>query len=261
MIEIIKNPSDKQFFALVKQSEKELLLCAPYIKTQVINKILSVKNKEATLEVITSANFANFVNGSLDLEAIKILLNQGIKVLNYQNLHAKIYLFDNKKALITSANLTSNGLYNNYEYGVLINEDEKKAIDVVYKDFVFMMDSELCGEFNNDVIKNVEKLISSVDKKKLIKIDEEEDEIISIPSVSEFVKQLTPWEQDVFECVNKIICPSFTLKDVYAFEKDISKKHPKNNNVKAKIRQQLQQLRDYGLIKFTERGKYKKLWI
>ena len=40
-------------------------------------------------------------------------------VRNYQNLHAKIYLFDNKKALITSANLTNNGLYHNFEYGVL----------------------------------------------------------------------------------------------------------------------------------------------
>lgn len=261
MIEIIKNPSDKNFFALMQKSEKEVLLCAPYIKTQIVKKILLNKNDNVCLQVITSANFANFVNGSLDLDAIKILLSEGVKVLNFQNLHAKIYLFDNEKALITSANLTDNGLYNNYEYGVLIHEDEKTAIDTVYRDFISMMDSELCGEFNEKVIKNIEKLISTIDKKKPIQIDEEEDELISITDANDFQKQLSNWEQDVFECLNKIKGTNFTLEKVYAFESDLSKRHPNNKNIKAKIRQQLQYLRDYGLVKFCNRGKYKKLWF
>ena len=38
-------------------------------------------------------------------------------------LHAKVYLIDNRAAVITSANLTSSGLTSN-EYGVLVEDEE-----------------------------------------------------------------------------------------------------------------------------------------
>lgn len=38
-------------------------------------------------------------------------------------------------------------------------------------------------------------------------------------------------------------------------------KHPENNHIKDKIRQQLQFLRDEGLVEFTTRGNYKKVEI
>ena len=40
------------------------------------------------------------------------------------------------------------------------------------------------------------------------------------------------------------------------FENFLKLKHPNNNNVRAKIRQQLQFLRDYGYLTFTKRGEY-----
>ena len=46
---------------------------------------------------------------------------------------------------------------------------------------------------------------------------------------------------------------------MYAFENELKLKHPENNFIKDKIRQQLQYLRDKGFVKFLERGKYKKL--
>ena len=91
MITVFKTPSNEQFFNLVKSSEHELLFCAPFIKKEIIDIILSLKKPGTVLEVITSANLANFVSGSLDVEAIKTLLANGVRVLNYQNLHAKIY--------------------------------------------------------------------------------------------------------------------------------------------------------------------------
>lgn len=35
--------------------------------------------------------------------------------------------------------------------------------------------------------------------------------------------------------------------------------HPENQNIEAKIRQQMQFLRDKGMIEFLERGHYRKL--
>jgi type II restriction enzyme len=47
---------------------------------------------------------------------------------------------------------------------------------------------------------------------------------------------------------------SFTTADVYAFTRELEKLHPDNRHVKDKIRQQLQVLRDLGLLLHIERG-------
>jgi type II restriction enzyme len=46
---------------------------------------------------------------------------------------------------------------------------------------------------------------------------------------------------------------------VYQFEKQLAAKHPENNHIKDKIRQQLQMLRDKGIIGFNGRGHYRKI--
>jgi type II restriction enzyme len=48
---------------------------------------------------------------------------------------------------------------------------------------------------------------------------------------------------------------------MYEFVKELSVKHLGNNNVEAKIRQQLQFLRDKGFVEFTTRGNYKKIGL
>ncbi len=66
------------------------------------------------------------------------------------------------------------------------------------------------------------------------------------------------WLKDVLQCVDKL-GPTFTLDDMYSFTAVLQKKHPKNKNIQAKIRQQLQLLRDEGILVFTSRGQYKKI--
>jgi len=67
------------------------------------------------------------------------------------------------------------------------------------------------------------------------------------------------WVLDVMDCVEKIQNETFTLDEVYKFEEKLKLKYPNNNFIKDKIRQQLQILRDKGIIEFKGRGKYKKL--
>lgn len=67
------------------------------------------------------------------------------------------------------------------------------------------------------------------------------------------------WLIDILNCVNAIGTDEFSLKDVYSFENKLSVKHPENNNIQAKIRQQLQLLRDKGFVKFLGNGNYRKV--
>lgn len=65
------------------------------------------------------------------------------------------------------------------------------------------------------------------------------------------------WLMDVLWCVEQIERTDFDLADVYAFEGQLKAIYPGNNNVRPKIRQQLQVLRDAGLLQFLGRGAYR----
>lgn len=67
------------------------------------------------------------------------------------------------------------------------------------------------------------------------------------------------WILDVLSCVERIPKSGFSLEEVYAFENELKALHPDNNFIKPKIRQQLQILRDRGLIEFSGRGRYRKI--
>jgi type II restriction enzyme len=78
-----------------------------------------------------------------------------------------------------------------------------------------------------------------------------------------FLRDATPesrgWMADVLACVREIRKPEFTLNDVYAFERRLGNLHKDNRNVRPKIRQQLQVLRDRGVLEFLGRGRYRVL--
>ncbi|OEO30456.1 restriction endonuclease [Devosia insulae DS-56] len=65
------------------------------------------------------------------------------------------------------------------------------------------------------------------------------------------------WLIEVMKAVEAIDRPEFALEDVYAFEQRLHTAYPNNNNVRPKIRQQLQVLRDNGYLDFLGRGQYR----
>jgi type II restriction enzyme len=65
------------------------------------------------------------------------------------------------------------------------------------------------------------------------------------------------WLLDVMNCVESIGKREFQIEDVYAFEERLNCLYPNNRNVKPKIRQQLQYLRDKGYLDFLSRGSYR----
>ena len=65
------------------------------------------------------------------------------------------------------------------------------------------------------------------------------------------------WTLDVLQVVQSLGKLEFTLADVYAHADALAKLHPNNAHVRDKIRQQLQVLRDLGLLKFLGDGAYR----
>jgi type II restriction enzyme len=94
-------------------------------------------------------------------------------------------------------------------------------------------------------------------------------EIINRSIVRKMFKQVEPlgevsskkrgWTLDVLTVLRSLGKVQFTIEDAYSFENVLSKKHPENRHIKAKIRQQLQILRDLGYLTFLGYGHYR--WV
>ena len=66
------------------------------------------------------------------------------------------------------------------------------------------------------------------------------------------------WLMNVLNCINQIPSTQFTLEEVYRFDEYLEQIYPQNRNIRPKIRQQLQFLRDKGFLEFLGNGHYKK---
>lgn len=67
------------------------------------------------------------------------------------------------------------------------------------------------------------------------------------------------WIVDIIKCMERL-GNQFTLQDMYDFTDELTLLHPENHRIKEKIRQQMQILRDKGIIEFEGNGRYRKIF-
>jgi len=262
MLEIINQPLHQTFYQLVENSKDNIKLCAPFIKDKVIKNIYELKKNDVKIDVITNFNLQNFYRKSSDISAMEIIKQNQDLIVNNQNLHAKIYIFDNKYTIITSANLTPSGFEKNLEYGIIF--DDKNLVDQTINDFLSIRNSDRAGSISFERINAIKKIINYLPKFTDENINHhnysvEIDSTIEV-DVNLITNNLTNWQLLTFKAINMIRKFEFTLDDIYNLENYFRKDFPNNNTVRASIRRNLQELRDLGLLKFCGDGKYKKLW-
>ena len=121
MIRLVDKEWGKEISDALCTDASELRIICPFIKKGAIEQIL--EHSFNTIQVITRFNLADFAEGVSDITALRELLDAGAGIRGIRNLHAKIYLFGDRRAIITSANLTKAALERNHEFG-LVAEDE-----------------------------------------------------------------------------------------------------------------------------------------
>ncbi|MDT8302173.1 MAG: DpnI domain-containing protein [Sedimentisphaerales bacterium] len=78
----------------------------------------------------------------------------------------------------------------------------------------------------------------------------------NVEPLADFSSKKRGWTLDVLTVLRSLSKREFTIAEAYSFEKILSQRHPENRHVRAKIRQQLQILRDLGYLKFIRPGHY-----
>lgn len=260
-MEIIKTPWKDKFLDLVAETKHSIKITSPFIKNNICKDILDIVRGEVSIDLITSYKIVNIYSGALDLDGLENILNNNGIVRNFSKLHAKIYLFDDKKAIVTSGNLTNGGLINNFEYGVYFNDINN--VEKVSVDFNLLVNNECTGIINTSHIDETRKILQNIPAKEKITLPkislENDDDVLQITGQS-IIHSLTGWKKEVFKCINKIEAQTFNLQEINRYEPLLKAIYPENNHISDKVRQQLQQLRDIGLIEFLGNGRYKKLW-
>ncbi|MBM3939923.1 MAG: hypothetical protein FJ318_03320 [SAR202 cluster bacterium] len=118
------------FDRLLDSATKDLFIVSPFIKREAMQQASRFVRNRSGLRVTILTNFAPkaLIGDAMDASAIFDFCEDihAATVTHLAGLHAKVFIADNRQAIVTSGNLTDGGLFWNYEYGVLFDE-----VDVV----------------------------------------------------------------------------------------------------------------------------------
>ena len=89
-----------------------------------------------------------------------------------------------------------------------------------------------------------------------IPADQVRQEFARVRGLAELPPSKRGWALDVLNLIRRLHKPKFSLAELYDFEQELQKLHPQNKNIRPKIRQQLQVLRNMRVLRFDEPGKY-----
>lgn len=106
--------------AALAVEKRSFCVISPFLKKRAVQRALA--HSPQPIRVVTRFNLADFADGVSDIAALRSLLAAGAEVRGIRNLHAKVYIFGDKRSMVTSANLTEAALTRNHEFG-LVSED------------------------------------------------------------------------------------------------------------------------------------------
>lgn len=187
--------------------------------------------------------------------------------------HPKFYMCANSagdaQVIIGSSNLTYGGLWTNVESNVIISGImSEPAIADSSSIFNRIRASQKLVVPDLDYVESYRKVF---DRARALPVTEEvPSELQGLHAEFLRMEEHLPstdieigvgWPIDVLSCIrdmqNNAELDHFTLQRFYGlFEESLASKHPENHNIRKKIQQQMQLLRDRGVLRFEERGAY-----
>jgi phosphatidylserine/phosphatidylglycerophosphate/cardiolipin synthase-like enzyme len=203
------SPWKNEFIDVISKTRKELFISSPFVNVKGVRILSDAIQTESSIEMslITNLTTQNIVNGITEPAALLELYKQftQVKISSLGRLHAKVYIIDNKIGIITSANLTSGGLVNNFEYGVLI--DDKDIISTIKYDMLKYY--SLGNILDNDLLEKIGEEAS-----KLYKIKNKTNDVVKNTKLAQLLKKSTDTLD--FELLNNRIREGKTINSIFS---------------------------------------------
>ena len=263
-LEIVTTPTFDWLSKRARACRSRMLIASPYVNDGIM-QLTDLAPQNVTRTLITRTDLRDFAIGSSNLDTLCSLSSGGFIIRSLSDLHAKIYIFDDSAALVTSANATYGGLMHNRECG-LGTRDAKVVTRLA---------------------RSLMRGLGANRPPREVPLDELEALRISIPAIEATlpkdvpeVGNNAPFPDAEFSITDyEALLSGFkgwlrlTLRGVldmppYSFQMDdlmevcgplANQQYPRNHHVEAKLRQQLQVLRERGIVEFiNNRGLYQR---
>lgn len=159
---LLKHSWRAAFVELVSSAQQDLLLVSPFIKVVKAREIVSIletrgMTRSIRVSVLTNLQPEAALAGAMDIEAFDHFAASlaHFELTHLPSLHAKVYVADMARVIITSGNLTEAGVSRNVEYGVV--STHRRVVAAVRRDFTEY--AALGGRITNE---DIRKLLQAV---------------------------------------------------------------------------------------------------
>lgn len=154
---LISNEIRSAVKAELEAAQHSVQVISAYCKKDAISAIDGYIHPEIhDKKIMLRFRMDDILKGSSDLSVARYCLDRGWKIFVRFDLHAKTYIVDNKRGIVTSANATNSGLglgkHSNLEMGTLvaIEQGDIKKINRLFKDAV-VLDEKLLEDMDRQI--------------------------------------------------------------------------------------------------------------
>ncbi|MFT4413444.1 phospholipase D family protein [Bacillus sp. UMB0728] len=124
-INLISKDFGEKFYSLLDSTEKKINIISPFIGLKTAFGLAEWIEGLDDIKccIITRFNREEFIRGASSIEGLEHLVRAGAKLYALQDLHTKLYIFDDQSVIMGSANFTFNGFYKNHEFGLYMENE------------------------------------------------------------------------------------------------------------------------------------------
>ena len=124
MNSFVITPTNNWLEQQIAGCRERFLVASPYVGSYLPGLVKRLP-KDVSQVLLTRTDLRDFAKGASDLEALCDTARLGARVMSLSRLHAKVYVIDNRSALVTSANATPSGMRRNWECGIAIEDQQE----------------------------------------------------------------------------------------------------------------------------------------
>jgi hypothetical protein len=264
MISFVTTPTRVWLEQRLAECKERFLVACPYVGGYFANLAKGIP-EDVRRVLVTRTDLRDFAKGASDIDAVCETARLGARVLSLPRLHAKVYVIDRCSALVTSANATHSGMRRNWECGVAISDEH----EVVRLSKLLLSGFGANEKPQHWTLSDLEKLREPV---RLLReslppasatvstgLEEHPEITLSLQHWHQVGAGLPGWTQLTLDGVMRQPGGTFGLHDIYRVCLPmVGKRYPSSKFPREKLRQQLQRIRDLGMIEFLGGGIYRK---
>jgi hypothetical protein len=262
---IVVSPTARWLKLALLDCSISLTVSSPYIGNYFADTVASLP-PNISVTLLTRTLITDFASRASDLDAVCQLAKRSDGLLSLSSLHAKVYVVDQTKALVTSANATFSGMHRNRECGLEVTSlvDIRALVKLIQSGFGGIpKPKHWTAEDLEELREPVRVLRAALPRSAKQRLETvEAPPRVELPrrQFNKLIESFSGWLRLTLEGIAQIESDIFTMEQVWIACAPLAKKRfPHNQHSREKLRQQMQRLRDLGLVLFLDRGRYERL--